>query len=473
MQLRPLSKQIFQAIGVFSGVKVLSIACSLVRNKLIAIFVGPAGMGLISLYLAATEMLGSVSRLSIDQSAVRDIAADASGEHVDEISAVVRRWSLWLGIAGALLMCVLSPLLSLWMNGDTSLWGTFCALSLVPLSSTIAVGRTSLMTGLNMLGRLAKTSAWSAVASVLVTTGLLWWLGENSIVPLLIANALVALAVTLIFSPRSKKISLTAREIRRKGAGFIRLGILMTAATFLSYLFSYLFIIYLNHTASTSDVGIYQTGFTLLNTYVGVIFAGVWVEYYPRLSRAIHSRRATSAIVCHEIAVTLCVLLPVAMAFIAADKLIVTILYARDFLDVLPFLSIGIIGIVFRTFSWCLGFVIMARGDGATYVFTEGIDAVIGLVFNIIGWNLGGFAGLGISYIAWYVVYCFLVYCIYRRRYRLHMPVRIIGFTLLTAGSVTAALVIKIYFGWAAAALLSVAAVPLCLSALKRRAQSS
>lgn len=49
MQLRPLSKQIFQAIGVFSGVKVLSIACSLVRNKLIAIFVGPAGMGLISL----------------------------------------------------------------------------------------------------------------------------------------------------------------------------------------------------------------------------------------------------------------------------------------------------------------------------------------------------------------------------------------------------------------------------------------
>ena len=108
MQLRPLSKQIFQAIGVFSGVKVLSIACSLVRNKLIAIFVGPAGMGLISLYLAATEMLGAVSRLSIDQSAVRDIAADASGQHVDEISAVVRRWSLWLGIAGALLMCICS-----------------------------------------------------------------------------------------------------------------------------------------------------------------------------------------------------------------------------------------------------------------------------------------------------------------------------------------------------------------------------
>ena len=473
MQLRPLSKHIFQAIGVFSGVKVLSIACSLVRNKLIAIFVGPAGMGLISLYLAATEMLGAVSRLSIDQSAVRDIAADASGQHVDEISAVVRRWSLWLGIAGALLMCILSPLLSLWMNGDTSLWGTFCALSLVPLSSTIAVGRTSLMTGLNMLGRLAKTSAWSAVASVLVTTGLLWWLGENSIVPLLIANALVALAVTLIFSPRSKKITLTAREIRQKGAGFIRLGILMTAATFLSYLFSYLFVIYLNHTASTSDVGIYQIGFTLLNTYVGVIFAGVWVEYYPRLSRAIHSQRATSAIVCHEIAITLCVLLPVAMAFIAADKLIVTILYARNFLDVLPFLSIGIIGIVFRTFSWCLGFVIMARGDGATYVITEGIDAVIGLVFNIAGWNLGGFAGLGVSYVCWYVVYCFIVYFIYRRRYRLHMPLRLIGFTMLIAAAVTATLVMKIYFGWIAAALLSVAAVPLCLSALKRRARVS
>ena len=84
-------------MSIFTGVKMINIACSLVRNKLIAIIIGPVGMGLVILYNSVLEMAGNTSRMSIDQSAIREITADSSPAHRADITAVVRRWSLWLG----------------------------------------------------------------------------------------------------------------------------------------------------------------------------------------------------------------------------------------------------------------------------------------------------------------------------------------------------------------------------------------
>lgn len=469
---RPLSRAIFRAISAFSGVKVLSLLCSVIRNKLIAVLLGPSGMGIISLYNSAIEMIGALSRLSVDQSAIRDISGSTGADNADRITVVVRRWCLWLGIAGAAVMCLFSPLLSRWMFGDTSRWMNFCALSAVPFVTTVATGYTSLMTGFGQLRRLVRATLFSSLIALIVSAALLLWLGENAIIPMLIGNALAVLAGALVFSPRARRVAMSFREIWHYGAGFIRLGILITIATFVSYLFSYLFVIYLNNTASTTDVGIYQPGYTLLNTYVAVFFAGVWVEYYPRLGRAIHSRRSVCAIVSHEISITLSILLPAAIAFIAADSLIVSLLYDRTFLGVLPFLTTGIAGIVFRTFSWCVAYVIIAKGDGKIFILTESIDAVLGLLLNILGWHIGGFTGLGISYVIWYMLYSVIVYTVYRRRYGLRMPRQTIFLTCGVALVLAAAIILKLTLGWWAPAVMAVLAVPVSLRSLRRRSRA-
>ena len=65
---------VFKAIGTFGSIKMLSIVCSLVRNKLIAVWVGPVGLGLVILYNSISDTLSVATRLNIDQSAVRTIA---------------------------------------------------------------------------------------------------------------------------------------------------------------------------------------------------------------------------------------------------------------------------------------------------------------------------------------------------------------------------------------------------------------
>ena len=91
------------------------------------------------------------------------------------------------------------------------------------------------------------------------------------------------------------------------------------------------------------------------------------------------------------------------------------LLYAESFLPMLPYIDVAVCGVVLRAFSYCVAFVILARGDGRTYVVTEAAGAVAGLVLRIVGYRLWGFAGLGWAYVAEYAVYSAIVLAAYRR----------------------------------------------------------
>ena len=56
--------------GIFGGVQGLNIAVSLVRNKLIAVLLGPNGMGLVSLFNTTVNFISQATNFGISFSAV-------------------------------------------------------------------------------------------------------------------------------------------------------------------------------------------------------------------------------------------------------------------------------------------------------------------------------------------------------------------------------------------------------------------
>lgn len=146
---------------------------------------------------------------------------------------------------------------------------------------------------------------------------------------------------------------------------------------------------------------------------------------------------------------------------IVLDGLMVRILYAERFLDMLPLVSIGIIGVFFRATSWCMAFVILAKGDGTVYILTESLSAFLGLALNILGYSLWRFEGLGVSYIVWYASYTVITYVVYARRYRLVWPRRLWLLLAVVTGCAVLTLVLKNYVSpWVAAVVPLVATVP-------------
>ena len=60
--------------GVFGGVQGLNVIMGLVRNKCVALLLGPGGMGLVSLFNTTISLISQATHLGISFSAVRHIS---------------------------------------------------------------------------------------------------------------------------------------------------------------------------------------------------------------------------------------------------------------------------------------------------------------------------------------------------------------------------------------------------------------
>ena len=193
----------------------------------------------------------------------------------------------------------------------------------------------------------------------------------------------------------------------------------MTLSVFLSLLASYIFIAYLNHTSGTTVVGYYQAGYTLVNRYAALIFMAIGTEYYPRLAKVCHSRWRTRLFVSQEINISLTVLVPVITLFVLLRQVAVDLLYSDDFRAIIPFISYASVGIVFQAISWCMAYVIIAKGRGITYLVTESLSSLSGILLNIVFYGYAGLDGLGVSYVVWYMLYTLIVGVVYFGKFKL------------------------------------------------------
>ncbi len=218
------------------------------------------------------------------------------------------------------------------------------------------------------------------------------------------------------------------KETMTIGRGFLTLGIYMTVTAASTSLISYIFMAYLNHEGTLDTTGYYNAGFTILNKYAGLVFTAIAMEYFPRLSAVASSRMRTSLFVSNQIRISLAIVVPMAALFIACSEWIVTLLYNNNFTIIKPFVIWGFTGTVLRAVSWCMSFVILAKGDGRIFMFTELASCIAALTLNIIGYRYGGFAGLGYAYCGWYVIYTIIIGTVYTKRYNLSIDKRLYAY---------------------------------------------
>ena len=140
-------RQIFKATSLFGGVQVFNILIGIVRVKFVAILLGTAGVGMISLFNAPMQMIMSITGLGIALSAVRDISeASASGERsrIAKTVRTLKRWSWFTGMLGALVTIVLAPKLSEWSFGNKEYTWAFIWLSVTMVLQAISKGQNTL-----------------------------------------------------------------------------------------------------------------------------------------------------------------------------------------------------------------------------------------------------------------------------------------------------------------------------------------
>lgn len=444
-----LTTRVLKSVGMLGTAQVVNIICSVIRTKFVAVWLGPVGVGLNALFNNSTSVMSTATQMGLQECAIRDISAATPDARALTI-VLVRRWALLLGAAGTVIMALCSPALSFMTFGNYEYTADFVALSSIMFLNAYSAGEYAVMQGSERLKQFAKVNIAAGIAATAASIPLFYSLRIRAIVPVLIVYSLSAAVCAHLCRIRhhGQAPKVDSGQLWRLGRRFLSLGFCLTVSVLMSVVSQYVLSIYINRFGGSGDLGIYQAGYTLVNSYVGILFSAISLEYYPRLAKFVRRPSMTRTIVAHEISMTIWLITPLAVAFISASDLIVRLLYSSSFDGVTPYVTFAIVGAIFRGVSLCYAYNILAAGDGRTFMFTESLSMVVGLTLNIVAYHFWSYIGLGVSYIAWYAFYAALTAVVCRWRYGLHVPssqFRLISFSVAVT---FIAIIAKSFGGW-------------------------
>ena len=406
-----------KATSIFGGVQVFNIIIALIRSKFVAVLLGPAGMGVMGLLQSTLSLVGAATNFGLGSSAVRDISeANGTGDQQKiKLTVSVFRKLIWLtGLLGMVLTIALSPLLSKLTFGSYDYTFAFMALAVTLLINQLASGQLVLLQGLRKIKWLAKASIYGSACGLLVSVPLFYFFGIQGIVPSIIITALALFAVQYWFAHKVKidGVMLSFKEAVQQGKPMLKLGFVLSLSGLITVAASYIIRIFISNTGGVEDVGFYNAGFTMIGTYVGMIFTAMGTDYFPRLSAVSHNNTETTKMINEQSEIAILIISPILIIFLVFIKWIIIIFYSEQFQPVNTMLLWMALGMLFKAGSWAIGYVMLAKGDGKTFFYSELTANLYMLVLNIAGYYYFGLEGLGISFLIGYILIYVQVYVI-------------------------------------------------------------
>lgn len=169
-------KNILKATTLFGGVQGFIILLNLVRAKLAALLLGPAGVGLNGIFNETRELIHTSTNLGMDKSGVREIAKaygtrDEEGgeERLEKAVSLTRSWVMLFVITGIVCTILAAPLLSWATFSSWEHTGDYMLLSPAVGLSTLVCGEIVVLRGLHKLKSIATVSVLHVIAGILST----------------------------------------------------------------------------------------------------------------------------------------------------------------------------------------------------------------------------------------------------------------------------------------------------------------
>lgn len=441
--------------GLFGGIQGVNLLAAIVRNKLVAVILGPSGLGLISLYNTAMTLLSNATNFGISFSAVRHVSELSEKEDKAELLRfiqVVRSWSIATALLGILVCCLFSPVLSWYCFETWEQWLPFFLLSPVVGLLALSGGELAILKGTRRLRHVGMQSLINSLCTLVISVPIYYVLGESGIVLSLILMALATLLTTMYFSCRSYpfRCSLFSREYLVEGMDMVRLGVAFILAGILGSGVEFVIRAYMMHAGSIEDVGMYNAGYAVTVTYASMVFVAMETDFFPRLSAVNQDIKRSNEVVNKQIEASVLLISPLLIAFLVFLPILLPLLYASSFLPVIGMAQCAVFSMFLRAVALPISYMSLAKGRSAVYLFTEALYDVCVVAFIIAGYSWWGLRGTGIALSVAAVVDLLLVWGTTRvlYKFRLHgKALRMLGIHMPFA--IAAFVVTHLTDGWA------------------------
>lgn len=412
----------FKTTAIFGGVQVIQVLITIIKSKFVAVLIGPTGMGLMGLFTTTTGFITSLTNFGLGTSAVKNIAeANASGdvERIRIVSSTLKNLVWITGLLGLVITAIFSPLLSQIAFGNKEYTLTFIILAPTLLLSQLTVGQLALLQGMRQVGFLSKANLGGALLGLIVAIPLYYFFGLKGIVMVIACSSISSLIISSYYSRKKKVYSykLSYSQLWNEGKGMLNMGFVLNISSILTVGVGYILRLFISNKGGISEVGFYTAGFTILNTYVGMITNAIVADYYPRLSEVIADNTKLSKTVNQQTEILILLIAPILCALIIYIKIVLKFLYTKDFLVVENMMIWAAVGILFRTVSWAISYIFIAKADTKLFLKVELTSHLYFLPLQLLGYLFGGLMGIGIAFLISYIIYLTIVYTVSSKRY--------------------------------------------------------
>lgn len=432
-------RTILKRISAFGGVQVLNILVNLVRGKLVALFLGPEGMGISSLFNTASNTIKQLSGLGLDRAIVREIANDRDKpDSMGLIMHIINRLILATSLLGCIACALLAPLLSKFTFGNYDYTWGFVLLGLAVGLSVGAAGYSAILQGLSEVKRLSKSTLVGSLAGLCFCVPLYWKFGIAGIVPSIIVLSLCIFLFYYISYRRSQRGVVYSKPDLSQAKPLIKklvvLGLILMAGSFASSLTSYAINACVRAMGTVEDIGLFQAANSITIQYVGVLFSALCLDYFPRLSAIADDKVKLNEVVNRQTDIMMLGLTPLILILMLTTPYVIRILLTEEFLVIDPLIKCMSLGFLLQGITYPLGYIIVAKNDKKAYVWLEIVlGNVLWLLFSTWFFYLFELIGLGISLAVRTFLDVFISYIFCRLRYGIHYTGSLVREMLLSS----------------------------------------
>lgn len=406
-----LSTSILSAIST-----IVKLASGLVINKVVAVYIGPAGIALIGQFQNFLGIITTVGNGAINSGVTKYVAEynEEEQRREDVISAalkIVLIFSLSIGV----IVFLGSSFLSEWIlkTKEYSMVFKVLGVSLVLIGlNTVLL---SIINGMKEIKWFIAINVSSSLLSLLITSILtIKYQVFGALLSMVIVQSLI-LAITLPIAVKKLNIKLSFRKkvskvYYRKLFGFSLMAIVSVIAVSVTQL------LIRNHLIvkfSIEQAGYWQSVWMISSMYLMILTTAFSTYYLPKLSELQKREELRKEIISGYKIIIPFVIISAASIFLLRD-FIIQVLFTSEFLEMRSLFAFQLIGDFFKMASWTLAFLMIAKAMTKTFIITEILFAFLFYALTVLFTQKYGLAGVTYAHALNYFLYLVVMLYLFR-----------------------------------------------------------
>lgn len=416
-------RTILRSSSIMGASSVLNVVFGVLKMKVAALLLGPAGVGLIGIYQNLLQTAAIVASLGVGTAGTRHIAA-AQGQGDAVAVALTRRALFWGTLALAVLGGAVFALLGDWIAAhvlrEPGLASEVRWLALGVALTVAAGSQSALLTGLRRIGDLARIQIGSAAIATALGVAALWLWGRGGLLAMVLVVPAATFAQGLWYtrrlrSPASRaatpwpQLAAQLRALVQLGAAFMLSGMVNTLGQLAVRSI-------VQRDLGADALGQFQAAWGIGMLYLGFVLGAMATDYYPRLAATMAEPEAATRLVNEQTEVALLLCGPALLVLLGTAPWVIRLLYSPAFAPAADILRWQLLGDVLKVMSWPLGFVLLAAGAGKTFIVAEALGIGVFIAVTALGTKPLGPIAAGWGFLVMYVCYLPFVYALARAR---------------------------------------------------------